>query len=141
MYAVKGGRQRLLNIRTVIDDRKGLCEMRLEPKKLIIGALVIVFLISLILSIFILRPSKSRIVEVVQDNKVIYKLNLDTEENREIIVKYGDSSNTILIEEGEIRVSHAECPDKTCVNMGRLYSDSLPIVCLPNHLIIRFAED
>jgi hypothetical protein len=45
-----------------------------------------------------------------------------------------------LIEDGEICVSSAECPDKTCVKMGKLRSESLPIVCLPNHLIIRFAE-
>ncbi|MBQ2093605.1 MAG: NusG domain II-containing protein, partial [Ruminococcus sp.] len=33
----------------------------------------------------------------------------------------------------------AECPDKTCVNMGWLSSASMPIVCLPNHLVIEFA--
>lgn len=115
--------------------------MHLDPKKLIIGAVGLIFLISLILSIIILHPSESRIVEVVQDNEIIYRFNMETEENREIVVEYGDSSNTILIEDGEIRVSQAECPDKTCVNMGRLYSDNLPIVCLPNHLIIRFAEE
>ena len=32
-----------------------------------------------------------------------------------------------------------ECPDHTCVEMGWLNSET-PIVCLPNHLLIRFAK-
>ena len=114
--------------------------MHLWTRRMIIGAMAIIFLISLIVSIFILRPSESRIVEVVQDDRVIYRLDMDVEENREIVVKYGGNSNTILIEDGSICVSEAECPDKTCVNMGRLRSESLPIVCLPNHLIIRLVH-
>lgn len=34
----------------------------------------------------------------------------------------------------------AECPDKTCVHMGWLSSGAMPIVCLPNHLSIEFAD-
>ena len=47
--------------------------------------------------------------------------------------------NTIEIKDGKIRVKSAECPDKTCVHMGWLSSSAMPIVCLPNHLVIRFA--
>ena len=34
----------------------------------------------------------------------------------------------------------AECPDQTCVHMGWLDSGAMPIVCLPNHLSIEYAE-
>lgn len=34
----------------------------------------------------------------------------------------------------------AECLDKTCVHMGWLDSKAMPIVCLPNHLSIEFAD-
>ncbi len=99
-----------------------------------------IFLVCLILSIWILRPSGSRLVEVVQDGTVLYTFDLDSVQDQEIVIPYQGSSNTILIRDGEIRVSEAECPDQTCVKMGKLYSENLPIVCVPNHLIVRFAK-
>jgi hypothetical protein len=108
--------------------------------KVLIIAVAGIFLVSVVLSIRILKPSSSRIVEVVQDDSVIYTFDLNNAENGTFVIPYGESSNTIQIEAGEICVSSAECPDKTCVKMGKLHSESLPIVCLPNHLIIRFAQ-
>lgn len=99
-----------------------------------------IFLVCLILSIWILRPSGSRLVEVAQDGTVLYTFDLDSVQDQEIVIPYQGSSNTILIRDGEIRVSEAECPDQTCVKMGKLYSENLPIVCVPNHLIVRFVK-
>ncbi len=108
--------------------------------KILAAAIAGILLLSLACSIYMLRPSGNRRAEVVQDGRILYTFDLDRAENQELTVYYGDSSNTILIQDGEICVSAAECPDQTCVRMGKLYSDSLPIVCLPNRLIIRFAE-
>ena len=48
--------------------------------------------------------------------------------------------NTIAVENGEVYVSAADCPDQTCVKMGVLRSRALPIVCLPHRLAIRFVD-
>ena len=49
--------------------------------------------------------------------------------------------NVIQIEPGRICVSHADCPDQVCVNMGWLTSESMmPIVCLPNRLVIELED-
>lgn len=109
--------------------------------KVLTAAAAVVFVSAVIMSAVILRPSGSRVAEVLQDDMVLYTINLDTVENTSITVSYpGGSSNTIAIEDGQIWVESAECPDRICVKMGRLRSESLPIVCLPNHLTIRFAE-
>lgn len=109
-------------------------------RNLLIGVVAGVFLVSLALSLWILRPSDKRTVSVVSDGEVLFTFDLSDVEDREIMIPYGDSSNTIRIENGEIWVQEAKCPDQTCVEMGRLHSESLPIVCLPNRLTIRFAE-
>ena len=109
-------------------------------KKVVICSVGIIFAVSLILSFFILRPSEKRRVEIVQEDAVINTIDLDHAQNQEFTIHYKGSSNTIHIEDGEIWVSDAECPDHTCMKMGKLYSERLPIVCLPNRLIIRFAE-
>lgn len=109
-------------------------------KKIVIFVIGTIFIVSLILSLLILRPSEKHIVEIVQEDVVIDTIDLDRAEDQEFPVYYKGSSNTIHIEDGEIWVSDAECPDHTCMTMGKLYSERLPIVCLPNRLIIRFAE-
>jgi hypothetical protein len=79
-------------------------------------------------------------VEIVQDETVLYTINLTESEDRTIVVEYEGRTNTIEIKEGKICVSQAECPDHTCVKMGTLNSNALPIVCLPNHLVVRFTD-
>lgn len=106
----------------------------------LITGVVLIFLISIVLSIIILQPSEKSMVEIVSDGEVLYTIDLLTTKDKEIKVYYEDSSNTICIGNGEIRVKEAECPDKRCVQMGKLTSEGLPIVCLPNHLIVRFAQ-
>ena len=79
-------------------------------------------------------------VQIVQDGVVLYRLDLSQTEDQTIDVAYNGRINTIQIKNGKIRVLDADCPDHTCVRMGWLESGALPIVCLPNHLIIEFAD-
>lgn len=85
---------------------------------------------------------KGKTVEIVQDGEVLYQLDLaDFHEFQTIEIGSGSRSNTVLIEDGKICISHAGCPDQTCVKMGWLQSKAFPIVCLPNHLVIQYVEN
>lgn len=48
-------------------------------------------------------------------------------------------TNTILVEPGRIRVEEADCPDQICVHQGFISDGTVPIVCLPNQLIIEIS--
>ncbi len=111
-----------------------------KTPKVLIAVVVTIFLISLLLSIWLLKPSDNQLVEIVSDGEVLYSIDLSKEKDTEFTIEYNGSSNTIQIQNGEIWVQEAQCPDQTCVNMGKLHSESMPIICLPNRLIIRFAE-
>lgn len=119
-----------------VDNR----EERNKGPKVLIVVTVIIFLVALALSVWVLWPSDRQLVEVVSDGEVLYTIDLSKEKDTEFTVEYNGSSNTIQIENGEIWVQEAKCPDQTCVQMGKLHSESLPIICLPNRLMIRFAE-
>ena len=119
-----------------VDDK----EKQNSGPKILIALTILIFMAALILSIWILRPSDRQLVEVLSDGEVLYTIDLSKEKDREFTIEYNGSSNTIQIENGEIWVREAQCPDQTCVQMGKLHSESLPIICLPNRLIIRFAE-
>lgn len=102
----------------------------------------IILAVGIIGSVFVLQKPESDIVEIVQDGEVLYRLDLSEYKKTETIeIAYEGGKNTILIENGQICMSHADCPDRTCVKMGWLKSASLPIVCLPHHLIIQYAEN
>lgn len=45
-------------------------------------------------------------------------------------------TNTLVIENGEAWLSHANCPDELCVKQGRIRSDGQVITCLPNRLTV-----
>lgn len=101
----------------------------------------IVFCLGLVGTFFVLKKSESTFVEIIQDGVVLYNLDLsEYHEPQTIEITTEKGNNTILIENGRICISHADCPDETCVKSGWL-SSSLPIVCLPHHLVIRFSED
>ena len=97
-----------------------------------------IFLAGVLASIWVMNRPVGTWVEIVQDGSVIRRLDLSQAKDQTIEIQYDGRSNFIEIENGKIRVSKADCPDHTCVNMGWLDS-SVPIVCLPNHLVIQFA--
>ena len=109
--------------------------------KLLIAAIALIFIASVIAIILGTKKSDSTCVEVVQNNKIIYRFDLPQEENRTFRVEFPDGGwNDIKIENDEISIIDADCPDKTCVKTGVLRSESIPIVCLPHKLVIRFAD-
>lgn len=45
-------------------------------------------------------------------------------------------TNTLVIENGEAWLSHANCPDSLCVKQGRIRANGQVITCLPNKLTV-----
>ena len=77
----------------------------------------------------------------VQDGRLVSTLDLRSKTGSRTITLHapGGGFNTLLIENGRIRVASADCPGHDCVRMGVLHSASAPLVCLPHRLIVRFA--
>ena len=84
-----------------------------------------------------LTRSHGRQVEILQDGKILYTLDLAQAEDQTFTVTYGGRSNEIEIRDHQIRVKAADCPDQICVHQGYISDGSQPIVCLPNRLIIQ----
>ena len=86
---------------------------------------------------------RGALVEIVQDGRVVSTLDLSRRHERRMLKldAPGGGFNTLLIENGAVRVLSADCPGHDCVNMGILRSASAPLVCLPHKLVIRYADD
>ena len=101
--------------------------------------LAVIIVLSVAGTVYFLSENEKNTVEIISDGQVLYRINLLTEQNKTIRIEHGGSYNTVEIKDGEIFVSEAGCPDKTCVKTGKL-KGGMPIVCLPNRLVIRFAN-
>ena len=89
---------------------------------------------------YVLNRETGQMVEVLQGGEVIYTFDMSKVEDQEIEVLNDDGGrNVILIQDGRICVSEANCPDHICMEQGWLDS-AVPIVCLPNQLTIQFAD-
>lgn len=86
------------------------------------------------------QTSYSTQVNIVQDGKLLYTFDLTSAEDQTLEIEYKGRINTVQIEKGRIRMLDADCPDQICVHMGWLDSSKMPIVCLPNHLVIEYAD-
>ncbi len=84
---------------------------------------------------------KQRVL-IIQNGVILYRLDLQAEEDRTIRID-GENGCFSLIEikDHTICVKDADCPDRVCVRTGVLRSENIPVVCLPNRLIVRFAEE
>ena len=101
--------------------------------------IVIVLLLSVAASVFVFRAHISGgVVGVYHHGELVKKIHLDT-----VTTPYtftvGDASdyNVVSVERGRICVSDATCPDHVCMKTGWISDGAVPIVCLPNELVIK----
>ncbi len=110
---------------------------------LLIGAGSTVFLLLRLQGPASDAEAASPVADIYQDGTLLYSIPLspDREPYTFVITGDGDRSNTVQIKNGQIGILSASCPDKLCVRQ-RFHSTSLlPIVCLPNRLVIRIREE
>ena len=68
--------------------------------------------------------SHGRQVEILQDGKILYTLDLAQAEDQTFTVTYGGRTNEIEIRDHQIRVKAADCPDQICVHQGYISDGS-----------------
>ena len=81
------------------------------------------------------------IANVYLDGECVRSIDLNKLTEPETCTVSGPvGENVITAEPGRICVSHADCPDQVCVNMGWRSDGKMPIVCLPNRLVIEIED-
>ncbi len=111
----------------------------MKNAKLWICIITLIFISAIIWCIIILTRPHGEIVTVTQDGKTLYTFDLSKEKDCMITVEYEGRKNIIEIKNGRIHMLEADCPDHVCMDTGWL--EDVPIVCLPNKLVIEFADN
>ena len=83
---------------------------------------------------FVLRFGKEQGAEVVVkvDGMQVARYSLLQNGTYEL----NGGTNTLVIENGQAYLSHANCPDQLCVKQGKKKLDGQTITCLPNKLTV-----
>lgn len=82
-----------------------------------------------------------KIAYVYSDNRLVGEYTLTEGYKKEFKVEGGSGHNTVHIEDGEIWIQEATCPDKICLHQGKISNDGELIVCLPNKLMITIEDN
>ena len=101
--------------------------------------IVIVLLLSIAASVFVFYSHISGgVVGIYHHGELVKKIHLDTVTTPYTFTVGDESSyNVVSVERGRICVSDATCPDHVCMKTGWISDGAVPIVCLPNELVIK----
>lgn len=78
-------------------------------------------------------------VIVTVDGEEVYRTSLKEDQVYEIPVK--DGENVMEIQEGEVSMRKADCPDQICKNHKPIRKSGETIVCLPHKAVIEISSE
>ncbi len=79
-----------------------------------------------------------RLIQKPGDEVVVYLNNneyarLALDEDAKLSI---NGTNTLVIHDGEAYMLEADCPDRVCINTGKISNNTQSIVCLPNGVVV-----
>ena len=95
--------------------------------------LSITLLAAVLFLFFVIRDARrtDAVLEVSVRGEVVGRYPLSEDRVIEI------GGNTAEIKDGKVRMTEADCPDKSCVHTAPVGKDGGVIICLPNRIVLR----
>ena len=81
--------------------------------------------------------SEASVAVVTDGDGNVYELPLDQDTELTITTSLG--TNVVQVQDGEVRVLEADCPNQDCVEMGFISSPGQQIICLPHELVVEIS--
>ena len=113
-------------------------------KSVKIGIAALAVVVAASVAALLLAPKEDgKIARITQNGEVVAEIDLSKLTGPYTFPVDGENHqwNSIVAEQGRIRVIEASCPDQVCVNQGWISDSTLPIVCLPNKVIIEIVGE
>lgn len=120
------------------DDRLKMMSNQIKENRLRIRSIMILAAVLVIsVCVIIMRGGKENGVNAVitVDGEVYATLPL--KEDTQIVVKDAhDGYNRIVVEDGRVFVSEADCANQVCVNTAAISHSGQVIACIPHGLVV-----
>ncbi len=103
--------------------------------------IVLILLLSLsALILFLLNADDGNYVIVTLNGEEVGRYILSEDFTTDICTE-NDGINTLVIENSEVYLSYANCPDKICVEHRKISLDGESIICLPHKLVVTIVKE
>jgi len=99
-------------------------------------ALIIIAVVFLVL--WIIPKPQGTMVTISVNGEVYREVSLN--ESCEVQVETEFGRNTVVIENGEVYISHTDCPNKLC-QKDKINKGGESIVCLPNRVSVTIGKN
>ena len=99
--------------------------------------IIIVFLVLIVIITMMLNSHDSGDIVRITINNEVYG-QYDLHKNQTINIH---DENIIVIQDNEVYMKEANCPDKLCVNQGNIDISGESIICLPHQLVVEIVSD
>ena len=96
--------------------------------------IVLAVILLLIVQFGIKKPGQTAVITV--DGEVVKELSLSRDTGEIEIEGYQGGINKIIVSEGCVYMSYADCPDELCVHTGKIQKTGETIVCLPHRVVV-----
>ena len=118
--------------------------MKKKINKYDIGLIAVIIIINTFIILYGGRNAvkqNSKIAYIYSDNKLYGEYVLTDDVKEEIKIESDTGYNILHIEDGQIWIHDASCPDKICISQGKISYDGEIIVCLPNKMLIKIVDN
>lgn len=107
----------------------------LKNKANLAGLIIVAGMITAcIISLIVMRQHEGFTVNVYVKDSLYKSVSLSENTTFTVDTEYG--SNQVTVKDGVAYMSDADCPDKTCMSMGKIKYDNQSIVCLPHRVVV-----
>lgn len=103
----------------------------------LIGIALLVFLL-IFAGVNLTKRSGTEVVVSI-DGVEAYSFPIDEDLEFEI-TGFNGGTNILVIQDGEVYLKEASCPDKLCVHMGKISKEGQSIICLPNRVVVEIRD-
>lgn len=110
-------------------------KVRLKRDIILVLSMVIIAAAAFLIINFAVKKDGSYAVIKV-DGNVIKTLDLNSGETTIEVNGYQGGVNKVVINDGKVSMTEADCPDELCVKTGKISSVGETIVCLPHRVVV-----
>ena len=106
---------------------------------LIFALLIIALFLLLIQRVYGNAQGEANMVTITVNQKLYGTYDLN--KNQTITIQNNSGTNTIRIQNKEVWMEEADCPDGYCKEQGHISKNKQTIVCLPHRLVVEVSND
>lgn len=110
-------------------------KVRLKRDIILVLSMVIIAAAAFLIINFAVKKDGSYAVIKV-DGKVIKTLDLNSDETTIEVNGYQGGVNKVVINDGKVSMTEADCLDELCVKTGKISMVGETIVCLPHRVVV-----